>query len=233
MIIPGEIVDNELRIAELDAQIEVLNNTGAIPRLILRRHLESRLSMLNKKQISAIDTFLKQNDPKYAAIVQQNFELLQTPKLYMSVYIFGHKPLGNYTKMLKGRITENGYSYLSPTHTESALLPIYNSKVPSQLAGHIDHWGNLDLQSTRTLGEWTMGKAQKIHPKTYYGSIDEKGEIYLNALNHVRERIPARNMVMSRLIGNHFQGKQHEVNKFLGNKNQLKVFISEFRKSIF
>lgn len=221
------IKERENQIRALHLKVEETKSKKRFLYTFKIKKLERLIAKLEAQQFIEVDAYLDETLPEYTVLVTQNLTLLKTDHIVFKVYDQDYTYKGSYTKEIKGDIHANGYSYSHSEKTNWANLPFENWAYTKEMEGQINHWGQINLITTKT------GMAfLKNLPKEFEGFVNEEGFIKIKNIKNEWDVFTQGKMTIGKLIANHFGNNEEKLELFTANKIKLKTLITEFRKAL-
>lgn len=221
------IIQTEKKIRELNRRISILKEKNALIKFLFLKRLERQVLQLEAKQFNNIDKYLVLSSPAYQMIVNENLALLQKQDIEFIVYQYDYLLYGTYTSKMEGQIHANGCSYSNAVGSNFEILPFDSLKYSSELKGQMDHWGKVNLKTTKT----KMALFKSL-PKKFKGHIDAQGQIHLTNIENEWDIVSGGKFAISKLIASHFIDDEIKKEKFFDNKQRLKELIFEYRERL-
>ena len=219
----NEILSRQYEIHELTRRKSSLTQKSGFNKRLSLSELNRRLERLEDFQFDSIDAYLKTDDASYRQLIAENHELLKSPRIHFTVYSSDFMLFSTYTKKEEGSIYPNGYSY---SHASKSKLPfLFDSyRFPKSMAGNVDYWGRLKLETTSTGFSFT---GQSL-PRKFLGRVEADGKIFIDNIENEYEGDSNGKLRMGKLIANHFEYDEDRNIAFQNNRQALTSKIHAF-----
>lgn len=219
------LIQLERELQTLNEKLSILKAKGGFFRQFKIMNLESKIKKIDEEQFEKVDIHLYNEDAEYRKIGLSNLLLFKNPGFKLSVHIESNI-VANYSRKLSGSIHSNGYSYLYSTRKNSTFEPFGQYKYPAAFVGHIDRWGRITLDISRS-----NSALFKNLPTEYEAHIDDVGNMLMECTSIENDFFSRGKNDIGKLIGRLIQDDVN-LQQFAKNKEEMVARIETFRQDL-
>lgn len=219
------------QLKELKTQIEKLEQQKQeakkkfLSKIFGTRAIDRKIEELNKELVQKSKEYLEKENEEFKTLAGKNLQMLKRDKIIYKVHYVAYSVIGTYSSAFEGRLNRNGLSYVEAVKTNVGVLPLSQYEYPEKLMGHIDYFGNIEME-TKQIGRSIL----RTLPRKYIGYVNDKGVIVLEVDKREVEFANGHN-VMARLLGGHFPSPE-ATRDFFDNARRLKEILDGFIESL-
>jgi hypothetical protein len=212
----SDIRENELELRRLQLRISRLSESNE------KEELLKKSVQLDYNQETAFMNLLERTDKAYDSLVQENFDLLITDRIEFNVARGGANAFKSHATKFNGEIQDDGLFHCGTAEMEATLINYY----PLSYVGLFNYFGEADIYIDRKRYNLFSNKV----PKKFIGVVNAKGGLFLEATESFEES--HERIYVNTITADLFSGHSEKRDKFIANRANLKVMISDYRKNI-